>query len=70
MVWQAIDLKKLENPNVKKELNVRFAKLQAVCAKYQQLGDPKDLTKLKDCFEEFADANEALNNLIKTLLKK
>lgn len=69
-MWKKLNPKKLDDPNVQKELSIRFAKLQAACTKYQQLGDPKDLTKLKECFEEIADANEGLNNLYKTLLKK
>ncbi|MCH7948241.1 MAG: hypothetical protein IIC66_10635, partial [candidate division Zixibacteria bacterium] len=47
-MWKKLDPKKLEDPKVKKEIDVKFAKIQAVCLEYQQLSDPKDLKKLKE----------------------
>ena len=69
-MWKKLDPKKLEDPKVKKEIDVKFAKIQAVCLEYQQLSDPKDLKKLEELLVKSADANEDLNNLIKTLLKE
>lgn len=74
-MWKKLDPKKLDDPNVQREIGVRLARLKHACVKYDQFirtesVEPKNLTKMKEAFEEFEDANEDYNNFRETLFKK
>ena len=73
-MWKKLDPKKLDDPNVQKEIGIRLARLKSAWEKCNQFSQsasdkPKDLAKLTEARKEFEVADKEYNDLRETLFK-